>query len=404
MNERKIMKGIVASLAGALIVACSGCGGGGGGSTPAPVTSVAAMPVPTGPLYNGTCAVASCSSDLVSAFHVDDWFWSSPIVYDESVLPIAGKTAYPLWRTAISIQTVRNRQTGKVYAPNADYQLANGQLIIPATSNIPLVDTSWLTTADPTNPPLWDPLTKEGGQLRISEDYQPQQVAVTYTTAANGTPPTPSQTTKLFLAKLNAGKAASILFAGDSITEGDDSTAVDKQAPLQPGYAELTTAYLAQKYPGLVTANNASVAGEGSTYFTQNLQLFAKPYDVVVIALGMNDPPGRVTPAQFQANIMAMIGAARVANPASEIVLVASWPSNPDWILSNNALLDQYRTVEYSIANSVSNVFVADFETTSDQVLANASFYDITGSGVAHPSDFMYVMFAQILLKTLLGL
>jgi lysophospholipase L1-like esterase len=265
---------------------------------------------------------------------------------------------------------------------------------------------SWLITADPTNPPLWQPVRKDGKALRIDAGgYQSRQIAVTYTSADVGTSPTASQVTKLMLAKLNARKPVNILFAGDSITEGDDSTAIDKQAPNQPGYAALATAYLAKLYPGQVTMNNVSAPGEGSAYFTKHLAAFSNPNtNVLVIGLGMNDPPGGVTTEQFRANIMALIMAQRAANPACEIILVASWPSNPDWIVSNNSQLGEYRAVEYSIANTLSDVFVADFSTTSLQILQKKTYADITGSGAAHPNDFMYVVFAQILLKTMLGI
>lgn len=359
---------------------------------------------PTSPMYIGTCSVASCGSDLVSAYHVNSWFWDSPVVYDETILPLSGKTTYSMWRPIASIQQVRNRQTGRPYAPNVDYRIANGQLVIPTGSSIPKTDPSWLTTADPTNPPAWQPVTKEGTPLRItSGGYQPRQIAVTYTAAASSHTAPSGPGAKIFLGKLAAHQSVNLIFAGDSITEGDDSTAVDKQSPGQPGYAELVTAYLAQLYPGQINANNVSVPGEGSTYFAQHLSLLSKPADLVVIAIGMNDPPAGITPSQFRSNIMAMIGAVRTSNPESEIVLVASWPSNSDWVMSNNELLNQYRTVENSIAAGVSNVFVADLETISNQILARKTYYDVTGNGVAHPNDFMYVVFAQILLRTIFG-
>lgn len=43
----KTMKGIVAALAGMLVMACSGCGGGGGGSPPAPTPQPAPAPAKT---------------------------------------------------------------------------------------------------------------------------------------------------------------------------------------------------------------------------------------------------------------------------------------------------------------------------------------------------------------------
>lgn len=355
-------------------------------------------------MYVGTCNEASCSSDLVSKYHVDAFFWRDQTVFDETILPLAGQNAYQLWRPATSISSVRNRQTGQTYTPDVDYQLLNGEIVIPQGSAISRTPSDWVTTADPTNPPLWQPVTKAGGQLRISSEYQVRHIAVTYASSQFSVEPLPGQGMVYLNRKLAAGQGISILFAGDSITEGDDSTGVLKLAPGQPGYAALATAYLAQKYPGKITAKNVSAPGEGTTYFTAHPELFEGKPDVLVLGLGMNDAPAPLTGQQHEANMRAIIAKQRAANPLCEVVIVTPWVANPDWGPSNNDLLNEYRAAAHQIARTLSDVYVADTHETALAILQRKPYQDVTANGVNHPNDWMYVVFAQLLLKTMLGL
>jgi len=402
----------------AMTVGCtlSACGGGGGGGTttaatvaPTPASTSAAQTTPVYDFSKFTvCQTSACSTDLVTQFHVDNWFWTASTTYDESVMPITGKTNYGLWMPAVKVETVRNRQTGQIYKSGTDYQFADGQLIIPATSTIPTTPLSWIQTADPTNPPDWSPVTKEGVPLRISNDYQQNQIAVTYTnTAYQPAPPLVSSYPANFIAKLKAGQQVAITIVGDSITAGDNSTGLMGEAPNQPGYIALAIAYLSQLYPGQVYVRNEAVGGydSASIIATAPSTLADTPSDLVIVGDGMNDMTANVTGAQFAANQQQIIAAARWCNPNTEVVLVSSWPSNSDWALTNNQAFVDYDAANYQVAGTTSGVSVADMTSVVWAGMSNAkSFYDITANGANHPSDFVYVVYAQTLLKTILGM
>jgi len=119
----------------------------------------------------------------------------------------------------------------------------------------------------------------------------------------------------------------------------------------------------------------------------------------------MNDMTANVTGAQFAANQQQIIAAARWCNPNTEVVLVSSWPSNSDWALTNNQAFVDYDAANYQVAGTTSGVSVADMTSVVWAGMSNAkSFYDITANGANHPSDFVYVVYAQTLLKTILGM
>lgn len=331
------------------------------------------------------------------------------MVYDESFLPTAGRASYALWRPAVTVKVVRNRQTGQVYQPGVDYQFVNGKITIPASSSIPMTDPTWLATADPSNPPQWQPTTKEGGQLRISNDYQSKQIAVTYTSPLyQAAPPLVTSYPANFIAKLKAGQKVAITIEGDSISAGLNSTKAMNIAPQQPGYADLVIAYLSKLYPGQVYVRNHAVGG----YTSANV-LAAAPgnladvaSDLVIVGVGMNDMAGGVTGAQFESNLQQIIAAARWCNPNTEVVLISSWPSNPDWTLTNNQALVDYNSAMYQLSGSMTGVSVADITSVvwNSGMLNTKSFYDATSNGANHPSDWMYTIYAQTVLKTVLGM
>lgn len=344
---------------------------------------------------------------MVAASHVDQFFWNSSKVYDEAVLPIQGKLAYGLWRPVFEIQTVRNRQTGQVYTPGVDYQLQSGKLVIPAGSAIPQVASNYLQTVPPNVPSYWYPIDKQGNPLRIASDYQQNQIAVTYSSPIYSIPaPLVTNPPAAFLSKLKAGQFVTITYVGDSITLGNDSTASLGIAPNQPGYAGLVSAYLSAKYPGQIFTRNKAVGGTSSADGAANAAPLVgdTPSDLVVIGFGMNDAVANVSGTTFSNNITTIINAARAANPNVEIVLVSSWPGNDNWYPMNSQLLVDYNSVMYSMTRNMSGVTTVNVTSVVWNGMQNKAFADITANGVNHPNDFMAVVYAQTVLKTLLAM
>ena len=339
--------------------------------------------------------------------HLGGWFWLDQTVRDESVLPVVGKTDYTLMRDVVRIISVRNRQTGQTYTPGTDYSVsANGHMVIPAGSQIPTFPANWTST-----PPAgyqYIAYRSDGSPIRISHDYQLHQIAVTYEGGVYGgsfqtLTPSAGNTTS----KLSSGQSVAITYIGDSITYGSDTTWEMNVNPRQKGYADLVADHLAALYPGHVYMRNKAVAGTTSYDGAQNAASYVgdTASDMVVIAYGMNDAGAGVTSSQFESNLRTIISAARTANPSCDIVLVLSWPSNPEVNPQNWTPFAWYYTAVTNIASNTAGVVIANVTSpTWDYILSRKSFYDITANGINHPSDWMQTIYAQIVLKSIFGI
>jgi hypothetical protein len=115
--------------------------------------------------------------------------------------------------------------------------------------------------------------------------------------------------------------------------------------------------------------------------------------DLVVLAFGQN---GGGSDTEYEANTRAMITAIRAKAPATEILLVAPWLGNGEWVLKDTSLWPGYRSALWRIAHDTAGVAVADMTTLSTSVLIRKTYYDITSNGANHPGDFMHVAYAQV--------
>lgn len=409
---------IIASAVLSLLL--SACGGGGGGSSstpaaPAPVTPpvvITPLPVITPPVTTidttkfTLCDASSCDPTVVDTYHVDQYYFNNPYVYDESVLPVQGTTTYKLWKPASVIPVVRSRFTGQVYKFGIDYTVSpDGDLVIPANSSINSVAANFTSTINPDF--IWPTLAVDhnGGPLRFDNDYQEFQIAVTYMPLTVPTSTLEPKYPSKFLAKLKAGGKVAITYLGDSITTGGGSTAFNNMAPHQPGYVTLTNAVLNNLYPNQIYFRNNAVGGQqsGDTLALAPTNVGDTASDVVFIADGMNDVSHSTPTATFKANLLAIIAEAKSRNADVEVVLVTSFTGNKNWMLLNDqAFIDQAAAVK-DIAATTPNVSVADMTSVFLSATARKSSYDLTGDGDAHPNDFTHVLYAQVILKTLLN-
>lgn len=384
------------------LIACTillhACGGGGGESYIAPTT----QPSTPAPATAKTTDFTKFQAATPTTMGVG--FWQDSVVHDESVLPIAGKTDYVLLRDVVSIVSVRNRQTGQAYTPNTDYSVSvDGHFVIPAGSQIPTVPANWTSTPDPTQ---YSPPRADGSLIRVSADYQNHQIAVTYQAGPYTGSFLGSAGAQKLLAKLRAGQKVAITYIGDSITYGSTSTWDLNEVPHQHGYAEVSASYLAAMYPNQVYYRNESLAGSTAGWgaYVAPSKLGDTPSDLVVIAFGMNDSGLHTSQDSFTTSLRGMVAAVKSANPNTEIALVASWPSNPDLYPQNWECFVWYSGAINQVANETPGVFVVNMTSpTWDYILKRKSFYDITSNGMNHPSDWMATVYAQVVMKSILG-
>ncbi|WP_402719797.1 SGNH/GDSL hydrolase family protein [Janthinobacterium rivuli] len=341
------------------------------------------------------CTTAACSTEMIAAFHLNQPIWDSAVVFDEPVLPASEPSA--LWRKPTAILVVSNRQTGMAFEKGRDYALQDGKLEIPAGSHIPTYP-GFQYAKLPGVPEMWQSVTKAGDPLRIESTYQLHQIAVTYLAGEVAKKPIKAGGLPYTWGKIADRKPVAVTFYGDSIIEGSDSTKAINVAPHQPGWVDLTAALLSNGGDGKYYWRNLGVGGWSTNEGLPNIKKKTgkTSSDLFVIGLGMNDTAAQIAPENYEDNIRKMIQAERAKSQKTEFLLVSSWLGNKEWKPMNTARLFAYRKAMLKIAQDTRGVAMADMTELSKNILSKKSYYDVTANGVNHPSDWIYVGYAQV--------
>ena len=121
---------------------------------------------------------------------------------------------------------------------------------------------------------------------------------------------------------------------------------------------------------------------------------------MLILAFGMND--GGKMPAEYEANIAKIVEEVLRVHPNCEIVLIST-------MLPHSRLTKFYgnqRSFEpklYSVAANYENVDVVPVTSVHKSILEHKRYYDMTGNNVNHPTDYLTRIYAQTVLKVLLG-
>ena len=205
--------------------------------------------------------------------------------------------------------------------------------------------------------------------------------------------------------KLSADKNLNVVFYGDSITTGCNSSGTALGGNVPP-YADSFPVMIEKKlhniYGATVSVRNVAVGGwatvNGLDAF--NERVLAESADLMVLAYGMND---RGTPLDnYKEMIADMVCRFKKFNPDGEVVLVAPMLPNveTDWLKNQPLFAEKL----YELEKEYPFVAVADMTQIHWDILATGKRYrDMTGNNINHPNDFIARVYAQVILKTLLG-
>ncbi len=265
------------------------------------------------------------------------------------------------------------------------------------------------------------------------------QIAVTYTHEA--TPiEAPACHTERFadlLGKLARGEDVTVLFYGDSITAGANSSYACETPPYLSPWTMLSTKYLARKYGyterfiatglprtqtvpaedlvcgtrGTLTYVNTAVPGWSSAQGAENLaERVSAPIaqygcDLFVLAFGMNDK--RFSVAEHIANLRTMLDRALAAAPSAAVLLVTPMYPNPAsarWCINQPLFEPAVAALAEEYMQKGTPCAMVPMTAMSARVLARKRFCDYSGNNINHPNDFMGRLYAQTVLQTLVGL
>lgn len=343
-------------------------------------------------------------------WHLNEPFWSAPIVHGESVLFLTREQAQrPTARLLFApsrILRVARADGSLAFEEGTDYVLdaASGTLELPEGSRIPALQ------ADELFPPAGSPRSiphKTGDPSRgvlFDNDhwFHDHQVEVTYEHKERWhgyRPEVARESLPRTLAKLQRGEPLTIAATGDSITFGLNASKRTGVEPHMPIYPELVADALRTHFGSDVTLVNRAVDGGRLEQGLRDLDalLEAEP-DLILIAYGMNHFGSRDA-ASFRQLLATMLERIWAVNPDTEIILLAPMHGNPQW---HHTPADQYLPHRDVLASFVGpRVALADLTTLWGQMLERKRLSDLTGNGVNHPNDFGHRVYAAVVLGLL---
>ena len=339
-------------------------------------------------------------------------FWRSGRMHRESLLfiePAPGKPATcSLLLTPVGPLSLESATGEAEYVEDVDYTFdrASGLLTRTAGSRIPAMTVAELhPSLDPDGSGFMHVLGDPSAFLMVDESgvFHRRQAAASYTfDSAQWTGYTPQfagASLPRTLDRLRRREPVTVCLVGDSISEGYNASGFVGAPPHQPPYGTLVAAALEREHGSPVTLRNFATAG-----WTSDDGLGAagdvaagQPH-LVVVAFGMNDA-GYAEPADYAANILAIVEEIRRAAPHAEFVLASSMLPNPEW---HYPLMQRFAGYRDALADLCGpGVALADVTALWADVMVRKSPYDLTGNGINHPNDFGHRLYAQTILSLL---
>lgn len=332
--------------------------------------------------------------------------WKSKVVYNETLLFVGKDDASPLLRTATEILSVRSYDLKTEYRSGVDYTFSDNCIRLTQDTDMPYFKEDEYYPVFPVQGQYFDCMLPDHPYILFGEGdtFCKKQVAVTYKTREKWTGFVPESQTQYFPAlaqKLAGDGAVKIVFYGDSISTGANSSAFIGAEPHAESWCDMTVSYLKGRYGDRFTAVNTAVGGMDTDWGIANVSsaVTAHAPDLVVVGFGMNDID--LTAEEHGEQMRTLLLKIKEENPQAEILLVSPMLPNKEvgWVYKAQENFEEQLLAlgrEYSVG-------VARVTSLHKQVLRNKRYRDMTGNNVNHPNDFLARLYAQTVLKALLG-
>ncbi|MBR0303617.1 MAG: SGNH/GDSL hydrolase family protein, partial [Clostridia bacterium] len=236
-------------------------------------------------------------------------YWDTELVVNESLYPLKNQNGtlndFSLMYSPDRIISVRNSKLTVEYKEGVDYELVNGKLRILSTGSIPCVKFTnhYFTTQKSNSYYMHEVNMSPYKYVRFEEGraIPNDQLAITYTHSDEWDgfiPANQGESLPITRSRLENGGNLSVIYFGDSITNGGNSSSTLDMAP----YAEIWTQMFEREIGALYPHANVSYAntsvsgggwdGEDATYagytHVYDSIVWNNP-DLVILALGTND-------------------------------------------------------------------------------------------------------------------
>jgi len=335
------------------------------------------------------------------------FFWKTDTIFDETAQAVNdnGAVSVKLLFKAREILSVKTANYGKEFLRGKDWDLKDGRLIILPSSSIPFIRKEDLVFKT-YKPGLSMTGKTEGTFVLFTEKpyFSALQIAVTYVKEKSekwkGYKPGFSGSGLVgTYGRLKSKLPLKIVFYGNSIEAGYNTSDHMGTAPYMPSWPELIVYNLRQYYGNNITYSNQAVAGKLASWGLEEVSAKVIPEkpDLVIIGFGMNDGAANVTRDKYRQDIEGIVKKVTKENPATEFVLIAPMLPNPDAV--QNGIQASYRDELYKLAGR--GIVVADMTSVHSELLKHKLYQDMTGNNVNHPNDYLARWYAQVILRFL---
>ena len=209
------------------------------------------------------------------------------------------------------------------------------------------------------------------------------------------------------LQKLENGERVKITFYGDSITVGGNASGSKFGGNVSPHtdiFPVMIAKYLENRYGISVDYVNTAVGGWDSAVGLKNFdeRVLDRQADLLILGFGMNDIWN--TPQIYEENMQEMIRRFYAKNPTAELLVISSMLPNVEsnWGVEKTSVFE-FEKILLALEEK-SPFAVADLTQIHSDLLATGKRYrDMTGNNINHPNDYLIRVYAQVILKTLIG-
>ena len=333
-------------------------------------------------------------------------FFKADTILNELVMPIQeddGVTQGRLLFPVKKILSVKNSYLNTSFEEGKDWAYDGKKLIFPVGSRITYFKNSDLVFNE-SKEGISLPGKQKGTFVLFSEGelLRERQIAISYipqrTKEQKGISFKKSNSLKSSKTKLKKKEDMHIVFWGNSIEVGANSSAFQNVSPYMPNWAELFVYGLRKKYSDKISFKNLAVGGMTSSWGLENIsKVIEEKPNLVVIGFGMNDGTMGVPIKDFMNQITGMITAVKSKNPNCEFIVISTMIANPKSV--HNNIQESYRPELLKLESK--GIAIADMTYWHKWLLNYKSYQDMTGNNINHTNDYLSRWYAQLLLSLL---
>lgn len=373
-------------------------------------------------LFVGSCSLLSRVSAQVNVDTINlHWpayislkdylvpFMKADTIVNELILPIRksekGATAHLLF-PAKKILKIQDVYLEREYREGKDWVVNGREIVLTDNSAIPFLrDDELLFKADKKKEGYYQ-LAKDSGYFVLYDEHKlfpSHQLAVTYVPERKGAfSPQPPKLYKQKIhgkltrtsQKLKRGEPLKIVFYGNSIEVGGNTSGYLGVKPFMPNWTQLVVYNLRSTYSSEITYVNNAKGGMVAQWGVENAEervANEKP-DLVVIAFGMNDGTFGVPDSTFIGQLQKIMDTASETNPNCEFIIVTPMLANPLAIHSKSQ--ESYRLPILGLVKE--GTAVADVTFWHKWLLNYKSYQDMIANNINHPNDYLARWYAHV--------